>query len=177
MPTPFNLTNLDQKKPNRWAPILNHWKVWFIIYRLIFWSEHMIELKNWTFEGIDGPFLYSSNWNFSSNWFFQENWLIEFVCNRCWRICNEKGVATSVWGKLSKISSWTNSTLHKTVSLSHCSSKYLFILKSQAVSVTGLITWFSQSFAHWTKFGFMRFLWILNIRFFSSYFLLESWFS
>ena len=34
MPTPFNVTNMDQKKPNRWAPLLNYWKVWFIINRV-----------------------------------------------------------------------------------------------------------------------------------------------
>ena len=36
MPTPFNITNMDQKKPNRWAPVLNYWKVWFIINRVFY---------------------------------------------------------------------------------------------------------------------------------------------
>jgi len=113
MPTPFNVTNMDQKKPNRWAPLLNYWKVWFItVFSSPYFFEHMIQFKNWTLKGFNSLILYSSNWNFSSNWIFQENWLIEFVCNRCWRSCHEKRVATSVWRKLSKISSGTNSTLH-----------------------------------------------------------------
>lgn len=32
MPTPFNVTNLDQKKPNRWAPLLKYWKVSTVLF-------------------------------------------------------------------------------------------------------------------------------------------------
>ena len=93
MPTPFNVTNMDQKKPNRWAPLLNYWKVWFIIYHVstasfFEWTCDTI-FKKWTCEGINSFILYSFDRNFSTNWFIQENWLIEFICNSCWRICNE----------------------------------------------------------------------------------------
>ena len=69
MPTPFNVTNMDQKKPNRWAPLLNYWKVWFItVFSSPYFFEHMIQFKNWTLKGFNSLILYSSNWNFSSNW-------------------------------------------------------------------------------------------------------------
>ena len=47
MPTPFNVTNMDQKKPNRWAPLLNYWKVWFIIYRVSIASFFWMNLERY----------------------------------------------------------------------------------------------------------------------------------
>ena len=113
MPTPFLVANFDQKKPTRWAPLINYWKAMvlshplnqYFICHISYVTYHMpynkCEIcyeqetcKNWecdflwTLKGINSTILYSSNSNFSSNWIIQENWLIQFACNHCWRSCN-----------------------------------------------------------------------------------------
>ena len=115
MPTPFLVANFDQKKPTRWAPLINYWKAMVLSHPLNqyiichisyepYYMNHMIwyetyvmnkklgKAESWNFcepsKGINSTILYSSNSNFSSNWIIQENWLVQFACNHCWRSCN-----------------------------------------------------------------------------------------